>query len=96
MPLLSIGHTSASYQNYSGDYRQAYFHHGLDIRANAGQEVFASAGGKVVNIEDYGAFVEIMPGVEDMQVQFGIDASGVSGVATRYVNPNAVPARLRS
>ena len=35
---------------------------------------------------------EIMPGVEDMQVQFGIDASGVTGVATRYVNPNAVPA----
>jgi type IV pilus assembly protein PilW len=34
---------------------------------------------------------EIMAGVEDMQVQFGIDASGVSGVATRYVNPNAVP-----
>ncbi len=35
---------------------------------------------------------EIMAGVEDLQVQFGIDASGVTGVATRYVNPNAVPA----
>lgn len=35
---------------------------------------------------------EIMAGVEDMQVQFGIDASGVTGVATRYVNPDAVPA----
>lgn len=31
---------------------------------------------------------EIMAGVEDIQVQFGIDASGVSGVATKYVNPN--------
>ncbi len=35
---------------------------------------------------------EIVAGVEDMQVQFGID-TGVTptGVATRYVNPNAVP-----
>ncbi len=35
---------------------------------------------------------EIMPGVEDLQVQFGIDATGLTGVATRYVDPNAVPA----
>ena len=36
---------------------------------------------------------EIMAGVEDLQVQFGIDAGvSPSGVATRYVNPNAVPA----
>ena len=35
---------------------------------------------------------EIIYGVEDMQVQFGIDASGITGVATRYVNPDAVPA----
>jgi hypothetical protein len=30
---------------------------------------------------------EVMPGVEDLQVQFGIDA-GASGSATRYVNPD--------
>jgi hypothetical protein len=30
---------------------------------------------------------EIIPGVEDMQVQFGVDPTGTSGVATRYVNP---------
>ena len=35
---------------------------------------------------------EIIPGVEDMQVQFGIDPFGNTGVATRYVNPDAVPA----
>lgn len=34
---------------------------------------------------------EIMAGVEDMQVQFGVDTTGVTGVATRYVNPNQVP-----
>lgn len=50
--VLSIGHTMASYQNYSF-VSQAYFHHGLDIRAEAGSDVIASAGGKVVNIENY-------------------------------------------
>lgn len=35
---------------------------------------------------------EIIPGVEDMQIQFGIDPSGTSGIAARYVNPGAIPA----
>ena len=35
--------------------------------------------------------VEIVPGVEDMQIQFGIDPSGTSGVASGYVNPGSVP-----
>lgn len=35
---------------------------------------------------------EVMAGVEDLQVQFGIDPTAVTGVATQYVNPNAVPA----
>lgn len=48
--LKSIGHTGASYQNYGG---QPYFHMGLDMRADAGSEVLASAGGKVVNVENY-------------------------------------------
>ena len=34
---------------------------------------------------------EVMAGVEDMQVQFGIDPLGTTGVATRYVNPDGVP-----
>jgi type IV pilus assembly protein PilW len=35
---------------------------------------------------------EIIAGIEDMQIQFGIDPTGNTGVATRYVNPDAVPA----
>jgi type IV pilus assembly protein PilW len=35
---------------------------------------------------------EIIPGVEDMQVQFGVDPTGVNGVAQRYINPEALGA----
>jgi len=49
--VLSIGHTIASYQGYAGV--EPYFHHGLDIRADAGGPVRAARGGKVVNIENY-------------------------------------------
>jgi type IV pilus assembly protein PilW len=35
---------------------------------------------------------EIIPGVEDMQIQFGIDTFGNTGIAQRYVDPNGVPA----
>lgn len=31
---------------------------------------------------------EIVPGVEDLQIQLGIDPSGLGGTATRYVNPD--------
>lgn len=50
--VLSIGHTMASYQSYG--FLAPYFHHGLDIRADAGSDVLASKGGVVVNIENYG------------------------------------------
>ena len=33
---------------------------------------------------------EIIPGVEDLQVQLGIDPSGVAGDAVRYVDPDTV------
>ena len=33
---------------------------------------------------------EIIPGVEDLQVQFGVDTTG-DGIINRYVNPGAVP-----
>ncbi len=49
-PPLSIGHTSASYQNYSGE---PYFHHGLDVRGAAGTPILAAVGGRVTNIENY-------------------------------------------
>lgn len=35
---------------------------------------------------------EIIPGIEDLQVQFGVDPTGLSGTATHYVNPDDVPA----
>jgi hypothetical protein len=50
--VLSIGHSMQSYQNYS---YSPYWHDGLDIRGEAGQKVYASVSGKVVNIENYHA-----------------------------------------
>lgn len=49
-PILSIGHNMQSYQDYGGS---PYWHDGLDIRGNSEQTVYAAAGGKVVNIENY-------------------------------------------
>lgn len=49
-PLLSIGHIMQSFQDYGGS---PYWHDGLDIRSLPGQPIYASAGGKVVNIENY-------------------------------------------
>ena len=48
--LRAMGHTIASYQNYGSD---PYFHHGLDILADAGTQVYNRSGGQVVNIENY-------------------------------------------
>jgi hypothetical protein len=49
-PLLSIGHNMQSFQNYGGS---AYWHDGLDIRSTPNQPIYASIGGKVVNVENY-------------------------------------------
>jgi len=49
-PLLSIGHNMQSFQNYGGS---PYWHDGLDIRSRVDQPIYASAGGKIVNIENY-------------------------------------------
>lgn len=49
-PLLSIGNNMQSYQNYGGS---PYWHDGLDIRARIDQPIYAAAGGKVVNLENY-------------------------------------------
>jgi hypothetical protein len=49
-PLLSIGHNMQSFQDYSGS---AYWHDGLDIRCLQDQPIYAAAGGKVVNIQNY-------------------------------------------
>lgn len=49
-PLLSIGHNMQSFQDYGGS---PYWHDGLDVRSQKEESIFASAGGKVVNIENY-------------------------------------------
>lgn len=49
-PLLSIGHSMQQYQDYGGS---PYWHDGLDIRSVVDQPMYASAGGKVVNVENY-------------------------------------------
>jgi hypothetical protein len=49
-PLLSIGHNMQSFQFYGG---RPYWHDGLDIRSVADQPLYASTGGKVVNVENY-------------------------------------------
>ena len=48
--LQSIGHNMQSYQDYSGS---PYWHDGLDIRSLKDETIYAAAGGKVVNIENY-------------------------------------------
>lgn len=49
-PLQSIGHNMQSFQDYSGS---PYWHDGLDIRSVQDQPIYAAAGGRVVNIENY-------------------------------------------
>ncbi len=49
-PLLSIGHNMQSFQNYG---MEPYWHDGLDIRSTQDQPIYAAAGGRVVNIENY-------------------------------------------
>ncbi len=50
---FTLGHAIQSYQNYSTGTSQAYFHHGLDIMATNGTDVFSRSGGQVVNVENY-------------------------------------------
>ncbi len=48
-----MGLVIQSYQNYSSGISSAYFHHGIDMVAPNGTEVFTRSGGQVVNIENY-------------------------------------------
>jgi type IV pilus assembly protein PilW len=50
------------------------------------RKVLVSVGG-VPQLRDQ----EVIAGVEDMQVQFGVDPTGITGVAQSYVNPENVP-----
>ena len=49
--VVQMGHVIQSYQDYSG---APYFHHGIDMLADNGTDVYTRSGGQVVNIENYG------------------------------------------
>jgi len=48
--LNSIGWSMQSYQDYGGT---PYFHHGMDMMAMYGTDVYNRSGGQVINIENY-------------------------------------------
>lgn len=84
--VLSIGHTNASYQRYSF-VNSAYFHHGIDIRADAGSDVIASAGGQVINIENY------MPGDDAYWEVAILDENGFIW-QYHHINRQSIPESL--
>ena len=47
---FTIGHVIQSYQYYGGT---PYFHHGTDIMAMDGTEIYSRSGGQVINVERY-------------------------------------------
>lgn len=52
-PFQQMGHLNSSYQLYSSDFSDAYFHHGIDMLAPNGTPVYTPCAGQVVNIENY-------------------------------------------
>ena len=48
--VVQMGHAIQSYQNYGSS---PYFHHGIDMIAPNGTDVFNHSGGQVVNVENY-------------------------------------------
>jgi hypothetical protein len=52
-PFQQMGHLNSSYQLYSLDLNDAYFHHGIDMIAPFGTPVYTPCAGQVVNIENY-------------------------------------------
>ncbi len=52
-PFQQMGHLNSSYQLYSSDLSDAYFHHGIDMIAPSGTPVHTPCAGQVVNIENY-------------------------------------------
>jgi len=51
--VVQMGHTIQSYQNYNYGTSDAYFHHGVDMIAPNGTNVYTRSGGQVVNVENY-------------------------------------------
>ncbi len=54
-----MGHLDSSYQLYSSDLGDAYFHHGIDMLADDGTTVYTPCAGQVVNIENYSSPSEL-------------------------------------
>lgn len=54
-----MGHLNSSYQLYSSNLVDAYFHHGIDMLAAAGTAVRTPCAGQVVNIENYSSPSEL-------------------------------------
>jgi subtilisin-like proprotein convertase family protein len=50
--VVQMGHAIQSYQNYGSS---PYFHHGIDMIAPNGTDVYTRSGGQVVNVENYTA-----------------------------------------
>ncbi len=48
--VVQMGHAIQSYQSYGGS---PYFHHGIDMIAPDGTEVYTRSGGQVINVENY-------------------------------------------
>lgn len=58
-PFQQMGHLNSSYQLYSSDPSDAYFHHGIDMIAPNGTPVHTPCAGQVVNIENYSSPSEL-------------------------------------
>jgi len=57
--IEQMGHLNSSYQLYSSNLSDAYFHHGIDMLAASGTQVRTPVGGQVVNIENYSSPSEL-------------------------------------
>jgi hypothetical protein len=84
-PLLSIGHNMQQYQNYSN---YPYWHDGLDIRSKIHEPIYASRGGKVVNVENY------RPG---NPLYWEVAILDVYGLVWKYhhVDPDSIPEKIK-
>jgi subtilisin-like proprotein convertase family protein len=51
--VVQMGHAIQSFQNYGSTTADSYFHHGIDMIAPNGTQVFNRSGGQVVNVENY-------------------------------------------
>lgn len=98
--IFNDGALPAGFDAASSETRDLYVHayyvsevlpspNGIRQYALRRQTLVPDASGPIIRDE------EIVPGVEDLQVQFGIDDGPLDGNVDRYVNPGAVPVGAR-